>query len=334
MNNDNLNNSTSNNTDKEIIDASLLNPFQNNLNNTNNSNNDSSSNQSTTINNSIIGKDNINNSAQDDMATVSNNIKNLNNNSTFSQTGNTGINDSTNYNSNTNQSINSNTYFVNEQNVNQNNQSQIPVNSQQVNNNNLNVAPSKEQSCIIFLILAIVSALCLFGNGIIVIIGIVLSLISLIGSIIMLKKKAKLSIPSLILSIIVLAIYIISFVLAFNTVNDYLDRTKASIFKDAAIGFAMQARQDALINKTISCDDESLKSIKGTLPELANGGKISPFGGNYDRNSSYVIVEASEVNGTCQYKASIYLTDGVYSLGTSSNPVLESEINSTNIKKN
>ena len=317
MNNDDMN--SNQNNEEKIIDPNLLNPFQNNVNNNSqslnnpfvndNQNNNISSTSSNGVNNKIVPpvQTNVKSSNESVNNPIQSNIPEVNNSTTLE-----------------NHTINNDV----SQNI------SAPVNVQSMNDSISNSANTNEQSCSLFLILAIVSICGFFTGGIITIIGIILCIISLIGSIIMLKKKAKLSGVSLGVSLIIFIIYVLSFVLAFKTVKNFVDQTKASIFKDYAVSFSMQAKQNVILSKKISCDEESLKSTRESLPELANGGKVSPFGGNFDYNSSYVLVEASEINGHCQYKASIYLTDGKYSIGTSSNPVSENDINSASINNN
>ena len=335
MNEENLNSNNNTNSDNktEIVDANLLNPFQANANN--NSNSETTNvleiNNSQIDNTGINGGSNINggvhvqvqdNSNFDNSSIVSSSETEVNNTRNPSTPG----NDNVNINNN---QINNSPVGVTGNNINHNVQPSTSV--QLVDSNISNTPVSTEKSSSLFLILAIVSVFGFFTNGIFTIIGIVLCIISLIGSIVMLKRQAKLSGVSLAVSLIILIVYILSFVLAFQTVNKYVDQTKASIFKDYAVSFSMGAKRNVLVNKKISCDEGSLKSTREPLPELANGGKISPFGGNFDYNSSYVLVEAAEINGRCQYKASIYLTDGKYSIGMPSNPISENDINSASI---
>ena len=338
MNEENLNSNNNTNSDNktEIVDANLLNPFQANANNNSNSettnvleiNNSQIDNMGINSDSNINGgvhvqvQDNSNSFNSDNSDIVSSSVTEVNNNINPSTPG----NDNVNVNNN---QINNSSVDMTGNSINHSVQPSTSV--QSVDSNISNTPVSIEKSSLLFLILAIVSIFGFFTNGILTIIGIVLCIISLIGSIIMLKKKAKLSGISVALSAIILIVYILSFVLAFQTVNKYVDQTKASIFKDYAISFSMGAKQNVLVNKKISCDEGSLKSTREPLPELANGGKISPFGGNFDYNSSYVLVEATEINGRCQYKASIYLTDGKYSIGVPSNPISENDINSASI---
>ncbi len=327
MNDQNKDNTNIGNNNAEIVDASLLNPFQSNANNINSDNSVSTPNEPVNINNQSF-----NSQKQGEISLVQNNVNNQINDNSLSSIEKNVINNSLNINNNI-QNVNATTTFDNAIHENQNIQPQTPINIQQASINS-NTTESEKKSSIIFLVLAIVSVFCFFGKGIVSIVGIVLSVISLIGSIVMIKKKAKLSIASLIISIVVLAIYIFSLVIAFSTVSDYVDQTKASVFRSAAYNLAMGAKQNAIFDNSISCDDTKNKSTRKMLSELSHSYTISPFGGNYDYNKSYVLVEAYKENGVCKYKASIYLTDGTYSLGTSSIPVLDSNIDSTEIKKN
>lgn len=334
MNDQNQNNTNTSNEKINVVDANLLNPFQNSENSVNNSSLSTSNEIMTSniqsVNNSITSENN--NNLKDNTVQFQNNVNNQSN-STMSSSNVSDINNNYSYN-NVSQNTNTSIPFNNMTENNVNYQSQAPINIQQINNNIPNTTVSKGQSSIVFLILVIISVICFFGKGIISIIGISFCVISLIGSIIMLKKKAKLSMLSLITSIIVLAVYVFSFVLAFNTIDNYINQTKSSIFKSTAHSFIMQTYQDILFDEEMDCNKIESKGIKRPLSRLAKGGTISPFGGNYDYNLSYILVQPDKVNGMCKYKMSIYLTDGAYSLGTTSSPIVESDIDNTSIKKN
>ena len=71
-----------------------------------------------------------------------------------------------------------------------------------------------------------------------------------------------------------------------------------------------------------------------TLNSIINEGYFSNNNNiNYDLNSSFVKVKAVIKNNSCKYEYYIYLTDGNYSIGTPSNPILESDITNKSVKK-
>ena len=76
------------------------------------------------------------------------------------------------------------------------------------------------------------------------------------------------------------------------------------------------------------------KNIK--LIDIINYGALDfsgPYGSYYDVNNSFVKVKAIFSEGTCDYKYYIYLTDGTYSIGTSSNPIIIDDVTTKSIKK-
>ena len=188
---------------------------------------------------------------------------------------------------------------------------------------------TKEPSSLVFLIMAIVGTVGIFLNGLFAI----LCVISLIGSIVMITKKAKLSVVSLIVSILGIVVYGVLILIATFAMSNIINSTKATAFKDTAHQFITGAYQKVLINKKVSCGENSKKKIKTNLPDLENGGIFSPFGGTYDANASFIVIEASGTEESCKYKKYIYLTDGTYSIGTETNPVLETEIDMYEVNK-
>ena len=59
----------------------------------------------------------------------------------------------------------------------------------------------------------------------------------------------------------------------------------------------------------------------------------SPYGNAIDKASSFVNVKAvyDADTGTCTYEYSVYITDGVYAIGTAAAPVVEGSLNSNSV---
>lgn len=160
------------------------------------------------------------------------------------------------------------------------------------------------------------------------------------------KQKSNVKII-IIIVVIVLVIYALfrlaTFLISFKTVNSVLDNTRTSAFVSSAKSYIEYAKSLVQIDEVNgnakyapSCVINNSTS-KITLNEISsNKGNIlgaSPFGGTYDFDSSYVKVTSKVNNNSCDYEYSIYLTDGTYSIGTSSNPILYSDLSSNSVKK-
>ena len=178
----------------------------------------------------------------------------------------------------------------------------------------------------------IVTALLGFGlqflNGYFVIIGFVLCIISFICSIIMYRKLAKYALLSIILSIIFIIVSVLMYILVYKKMDNLLDNSKITVFKDEAKSYINAAYMDILKNKTISCDGINT-SIKYKLNELKEYYSSPTF--EIDDDNSYVLIEAVMENDNCVFKKYIYIKYKNYTLGTLNNPILEENINSSKV---
>ncbi len=201
------------------------------------------------------------------------------------------------------------------------------------NGNNSNPRSKKNiPFTIILIIISLIGTIGLFSNGVIAVSGLSLCIISLIGSIIAFKKKIKYSKLSLIISAVLVVIYIVLFIIAYVSVNSFINDSRANIFRNDAQSYINGAHMQNY--DKIKCENSGVKSYKLSLPKTEHNTYISPFNGSYDINKSFILIEAQKVNDRCETKRYIYLTDGNYSLGTSSNPVIESLVRTAKIKRN
>ncbi len=78
-----------------------------------------------------------------------------------------------------------------------------------------------------------------------------------------------------------------------------------------------------------TCGTDSTFTIPLTDLKLETGGKSPYSGASYDNASSKVVVTASENCSTFSYK--IFLTDGVYHIGTTDTPIAEDSISASSV---
>ena len=165
------------------------------------------------------------------------------------------------------------------------------------------------------------------------------------------NKKPKSNMKLIIIIVIViLAIYalfrLVTFFISFKAVNSVLDNTRSYAFVSDAKSYIEYAKSLVMSDEASlilggtpkyapSCTTNNSTS-KITINEISsNNGNLSntsPFGGNYDFNSSYVKITSILDNGNCDFEYSIYLTDGTYSIGTSNNPIIYNDLNFNSVK--
>ena len=176
---------------------------------------------------------------------------------------------------------------------------------------------------IIFIIMSIISLLsfCLSGESGIVFL--IIGVFSFIGSAIITIMHFKYAKISLFISLLVVAIHIIALLLSINFFGAEIDKTKTLVFKNKAINFLDNTFENYYLSEEANCD----KPIKLKKKIIAgNNSNISPFGGQFDYDNSYIIIDINKDNEKCVYQKYIYLTDGKHSLGTKDNPILKENI--------
>ncbi len=150
----------------------------------------------------------------------------------------------------------------------------------------------------------------------------------------------------LIIGVIVI-IVIIGAILLFSIFNGN-SKNASTYVKDAkSIINGAEALVDydstsSVLNSTTSkyapiCSTYNIQSTEKTitLSDIINEGYFSNNSNiSYDLNSSFVKVKAviSQEKG-CNYEYYIYLTDGIYSIGTPSNPILKDNITNKSVTK-
>ena len=156
-----------------------------------------------------------------------------------------------------------------------------------------------------------------------------------------LRENKGFTLVELLAVIVVLAIVMSLAVVAITSV---LDNARRATFVSEAKSFLEGARNvvnsDDLISvldKTkathfVSCTDASKSTTNILISDipLQQGGKKSPYGNAYDA-ASYVKVDAAMDGNVCKYTYSIYLSDGVYAIGTASTPDEWSTIETSSI---
>ncbi len=161
------------------------------------------------------------------------------------------------------------------------------------------------------------------------------------------KKKKSNTKVTIIIIVAVLVIYIlfrlITSLTSYNAVNSVIDNTRASSFVSDAKSYVQNARfivgneeASGKLKYSPSCSIDNSASkiiLKEIVSNSGNMSSTSPFGKKYDLDSSFIKVISKITNNSCDYEYYIYLTDGTYSIGTPSNPILYNDLNSNNIKK-
>lgn len=160
------------------------------------------------------------------------------------------------------------------------------------------------------------------------------------------KKNNKKILIIVLVVIGILIILPIAFtrILSIGYTSKTLNNTRSSAFVSNAKNYISHTRVlvgDNFSNYYLSCDDDEIKYI--SLAEIEENQKVpSPYGGVYQLgtknnklvdtipNGSYIRIEVN--SNTCKYQYSIYLTDGKYSVGTSYAPIIESELDVSDVK--
>ena len=122
---------------------------------------------------------------------------------------------------------------------------------------------------------------------------------------------------------------------------DEAGKSDAKSYLEYARNLVRTDETNSLLGGTVkyapSCFNESKKVSKITFNEISSNTSessiVSPFGGSYDLNSSYVQVVADLKNNECKYIYSIYITDGTYSIGSPSSPVEYDKLSVSDVKK-
>lgn len=163
-----------------------------------------------------------------------------------------------------------------------------------------------------------------------------------------LKNKKGFTLVELLAVIVVLAIVM---GIAAVAITNVLDDTRKNAFVSSAKSYIAGAKTlvnigqtDVLLgqtNKYVPTCGDTDNSIKISISEIkteGNSNDKSPYGLPFDRSvdaqgnitGSYVEVTAKAVTAgdakNCDYEYSIYLTDGVYSIGTTGDPKAETEL--------
>lgn len=159
------------------------------------------------------------------------------------------------------------------------------------------------------------------------------------------KQNKKNAIKTVII-IIILIIFVLGIIKLANTFlsNSAIDNNNSLTFVSNAESFITDAkslvRKDELSSKDFnyapSCTDENKKETIIYLSKILsniNDNKISPFGGEYNLDKSYVKVVAKQKNSSCEYNYYIYLTDNNYYIGSENNPVLLTNLTKNEVKK-
>ena len=164
-----------------------------------------------------------------------------------------------------------------------------------------------------------------------------------------LKNNKGFTLVELLAVIVVLAIVM---GIAAVAITNVLDSTRKNAYVATAKQFITGAK--SLVNA-----DEVEIMLGGTskyTPKCVSGGEIkkielsnittegsnsdstkdtdkSPYGTKLDKAKSYVNVKSVYgTNGTCTYEYSIFITDGIYSIGTEEAPLLETDLGSDDVK--
>lgn len=203
-----------------------------------------------------------------------------------------------------------------------------------INNNNDNNNNNKENKDlnnlgIIILALAGISlALFILGLGIV---SLAICAICLIGGLINIKRKNKLILVGTIVAGLLLIIYTIIIFVAVGSVNDHIDNTKKDSFIFQADSFIYKAQSYVNKNYVVDCGENNTILLTYQTLKDEDMDDISPWG-EIDQEKSFVKVVAEEIDGKCEYKYYVYLTDGKYSIGDQNNPIEKGKLDNSVIK--
>ena len=160
-----------------------------------------------------------------------------------------------------------------------------------------------------------------------------------------LKNKKGFTLVELLAVIVVLAIVM---GLAVVGITSVLENTRKSAFAADAKSFIQGAHNlvstdeaTVLLGGTAeyapSCAGANGSTDSKTIPlskiPLQSGsGEKSPYGNPYNKSNSMITVTSTVgAGGVCTYEYKIYLTDDVYSIGTSDSPVTETAVNASQV---
>ena len=160
------------------------------------------------------------------------------------------------------------------------------------------------------------------------------------------EKQNKKNAIKTIMVIVILVLIVFGIIKIANIFlsNNAIDNKNSLTFVSNAESFITDAkslvRKDELTSKDFnyapSCTDENKKETIIYLSKILsniNDNKISPFGGEYNLDKSYVKVVAKQKNSSCEYNYYIYLTDNNYYIGSENNPVLLTNLTKDEVKK-
>lgn len=159
------------------------------------------------------------------------------------------------------------------------------------------------------------------------------------------KQNKKNAIKTImVIAILVLIVFGIIKIANIFLSNNAIDNKNSLTFVSNAESFITDAkslvRKDELSSKDFnyapSCTDENKKETIIYLSKILsniNDNKISPFGGEYNLDKSYVKVVAKQKNSSCEYDYYIYLTDNSYYIGSGDNPILSTNLTKDEVKK-
>lgn len=160
-----------------------------------------------------------------------------------------------------------------------------------------------------------------------------------------LRNSKGFTLVELLAVIVVLAIVMS---LAVVAITNVLENARKATFVSEAKSFLEGARNvvnnDDLVSvidsdkatHMVSCTNPNKLTTDISITEipLQQGGKKSPYGNNYvtGANGSYIHVVAGMSGNVCKYTYSIFLSDGVYSIGTKDNPAEWSTIETSSVQ--
>ncbi len=87
------------------------------------------------------------------------------------------------------------------------------------------------------------------------------------------------------------------------------------------------------MKKKVICLARGITNETFYLVDIYSDSLDSPFGGEIDKRESFVTVKSEVIEGDCQYLYSVYLTDGVYEIGSPYGPVKEELVDKAKVTK-
>lgn len=131
--------------------------------------------------------------------------------------------------------------------------------------------------------------------------------------------------------------YVSTYVLSSNNTSEIIDSSRNDTFIMLAKNFIFKGKSNAYNDKSFSCKDD-IKTKKYYLKDLEIDADSlsSPYDSKLkiDTKKSFIYIE-SYINeyDKCNYKASIYMTDGNNTIGTIDEPVFEDDLSTQSINK-